>query len=397
MRWSPQQDDALVRVDKWLKNGGPQVFRLFGYAGTGKTTLAKTFAEEIDGVALFGAFTGKAAHVMKQKGCTEASTIHSLIYRARPKNGERLEEMKKELKELKQDDPRAIALKTDIEKERSSLKKPSFTLNPDSPVQFADLVIIDECSMVDEKMGSDLLSFGTKVLVLGDPAQLPPIKGGGFFTERVNPDVMLTEVHRQAKDSPVVELATMTREKKEIRVGRYGNTEVLSGVKLEPEIVLGFDQVLVGKNVTRAASNRRYRRLKGFDTPHPEPEDKLVCLRNNHELGLLNGAMFFVDSVESIDDGKILMDIVSEDGGDPISVLAHEHHFIGEADRLEWYERLDANEFDFGYALTVHKSQGSQWDNILLFDESSVFRADKWRWLYTGITRAAEAVTIVKM
>ena len=57
--------------------------------------------------------------------------------------------------------------------------------------------------MVDEDLGRDLLSFGKPVLVLGDPAQLPPVKGGGFFTE-AEPDVMLTEVHRQAADNPII-------------------------------------------------------------------------------------------------------------------------------------------------------------------------------------------------
>jgi exodeoxyribonuclease-5 len=83
MQWSPQQDAALTAVSRWLKAGDRQVFRLFGYAGTGKTTLAKHVAESADGGVAFAAFTGKAAHVMRGKGCFGASTIHSLIYRSR--------------------------------------------------------------------------------------------------------------------------------------------------------------------------------------------------------------------------------------------------------------------------------------------------------------------------
>src|SRR5688500_11043036 len=187
MNLSPQQDAALLAVSRWMKSCRPPVFRLFGYAGTGKTTLARKIAENVEGDVLFAAFTGKAAQVMRNKGCPGARTIHSLIYRPR---GEKPE---KETGEL----------------------QPAFALNRTSEVRKAKLVVIDECSMVDQKLGLDLLSFGTPILVLGDPGQLPPVKngegGGGFFTERA-PDVMLTEVHRQAMDNPIIALAGKVRE-----------------------------------------------------------------------------------------------------------------------------------------------------------------------------------------
>src|SRR5579884_4347719 len=171
-QFTPAQDAALNAVAEWLKEkpgtkGTSQVFRLFGYAGTGKTTLAKHLAEHVDGEVKFAAFTGKAASVMRGKGCRGASTIHSLIYRAR-ESGEEV---------------------------------PSFDLWEEAPASKAELIIIDECSMVDAELGRDLMSFGKPILVLGDPAQLPPVKGGGFFTD-AEPDVMLTEIHRQAKDDP---------------------------------------------------------------------------------------------------------------------------------------------------------------------------------------------------
>src|SRR5512139_2235245 len=163
-QFTPHQQQALTVVAEWLKakpgsNGTPQVFRLFGYAGTGKTTLARHIADEADGEVRFAAFTGKAASVMRGKGCRGATTIHSLIYRAR-ESGEEI---------------------------------PSFDLWEEAPASKASLIIIDECSMVDAELGKDLLSFGVPLLVLGDPAQLPPIttgaNGGGFFTEH-EPDVM---------------------------------------------------------------------------------------------------------------------------------------------------------------------------------------------------------------
>lgn len=408
MRWSPQQDDALRSVNDWFHNSTEQVFHLFGYAGTGKTTLAKHLAEGIKGQVLFAAFTGKAAYVLQSKGCEGASTIHSLIYHSRDKSKQQLLDMEKQLQDLINEltlenkdidsHSRVKELRKLIAVERDSAKQPFFVLNADSVVRHAALVIIDECSMVDAKMGSDLLSFGTKVLVLGDPAQLPPVGGAGYFTENVKPNIMLEEIHRQAEESPIIRMATRVRKELSLDVGDYGsNCHVLADTKLSPELVLSFDQILVGKNKTRFSTNRRIRELRGITDQYPVEGDRLVCLRNDHEAGLLNGAIFSVSSVGGILDNKVVMDILPEGKDFTQSVLAHEHYFLGRGEDLPWFERREAQEFDYGYALTVHKAQGSQWDKVLLFDESGVFRKDRWRWLYTGITRAAENITIVKM
>ena len=150
--------------------------------------MARHIAEGVDGDVLFAAFTGKAAQVLRSKGATKASTIHSLIYR--PRGEEAIEDEE--------------TGKTNV--------TPMFTLNRQSAVSKADLIIIDECSMVDETLGSDLMSFGTPILVLGDPGQLPPVSGGGYFTDH-EPDILLEEVHRQARDNPIIDLAQMVRER----------------------------------------------------------------------------------------------------------------------------------------------------------------------------------------
>src|SRR3954470_22565877 len=231
--FTPHQVDALKAVAGWFKakpgqNGTPQTFRLFGYAGTGKTTLARHLAEAVDGTVLFAAFTGKAALVMRSKGCERASTIHSLIYKTR-ESGEEI---------------------------------PSFDLWDDAPASKAALIVIDECSMVDAELGRDLISFGVPLLVLGDPAQLPPIQGGGFFTD-AEPDVMLTEVHRQAQDDPIVRLSMEIRAGNALTEGDYGLTQVVRRGALDPERVLEADQVLVGRNATRRAYNTRMRERRG--------------------------------------------------------------------------------------------------------------------------------------
>ncbi len=425
--WSPQQDAALVAVAKWLADPeAPQVFRLFGYAGTGKTTLARHFGQGVEGTVLYGAFTGKAAYVLRQKGCPDASTIHSMIYNSKELSRANLRDLERTLVELRaeltveigaqpeveldddgfrprtteelvENHPRVMDLVGKVKREREALSRPMFTLDTESAVKDAKLVIIDEVSMVDGRMGEDLESFGTKILVLGDPAQLPPVYGEGYFTKDVTPDVMLTDIHRQAEGNPIIAMATKVRNQENLQVGSYGDSRVSEKAHINETHALAADQILVGRNKTRHASNRRMRLLYGRTDALPVSGDKLVCLRNNHDLGLLNGAIWFVNDVGMIEPERIFLSLRPEDDADPLDVEAHTHHFKGQGAALPWWERKEAEEFDYGYALTVHKSQGSQWDNVLLFDESYCFRADKWRWLYTGLTRAAQSVTVVRM
>jgi exodeoxyribonuclease V len=365
--FSPAHDAALKAVSDWLKakpgsNGTPQVFRLFGFAGTGKTTLAKHLADHADGEVKFAAFTGKAASVMRGKGCHGASTIHSLIYRAR-ESGEEI---------------------------------PSFDLWDEAPASKAELIIIDECSMVDAELGRDLLSFGVPLLVLGDPAQLPPIQGGGFFTE-ADPDVMLTEVHRQAQDDPIVRLSMQIRGGEYLEPGRYGETEIVAKHNLDPQRVIEADQVLVGRNATRRAYNSRIRMRHGLDDPMPAAGDKLVCLRNNRKKGLFNGALWTVKERGGRKTGIMTMRLLPDDetATRGVKVSVRSECFSGGIEQLDWARRKPYDEFDYGYVLTVHKAQGSQWDDVVLFDESFAFSDSRERWLYTGVTRAAKRLTVV--
>jgi exodeoxyribonuclease V len=366
MEIAPQQDQALKAVSEWFNNSEEQVFYLAGYAGSGKTTLAKYFAEAIEGTVLFAAFTGKAAHVLRTKGC-DASTIHSLIYRL----------------------------------DKSVKGKPVFVLNRDgSDLRWAKLLILDEVSMVNEELALDLLSFGKKILVLGDPGQLPPVQGTGYFTAG-EPNFMLTDIHRQAKDSPIITLATEARNGRFPLAGKYGNCAVQYG--MPAQLVMEADQLLVGSNNTRKASNARARMLKEFTSPLPMKGDKLLCLRNNAGEGLMNGTTWEVDeanvewtgeeeqffppafcaAIHSLD-----MNLALE------SCQMHKEIFEGGEVPLHSIRR--ANEFDFGYALTCHKAQGSQWPFVVVYDESWMFKESRWRWLYTAITRAAERVVICK-
>ncbi len=409
MQWSPQQDAALKAVNEWLSDPNQQVFYLAGYAGTGKTTLARHFAQNVGGLVLFGAYTGKAAHVLKQKGCP-ASTIHQLIYIPRERCRLRLAELERELvdvlarqasgleKKATLCEEQVTRLRREVSTENHNLAQPLFSLNYDSGVQHAALVVIDECSMVDGRMGEDLLSFGTKVLVLGDPAQLPPVGGAGFFTSR-EPDFMLTEIHRQARDNPIIAMATQVRNKERLDAGAYGSSIVLSKHLLQEGEAQAADQMLVGRNTTRRSSNHRMRELLGIGEDwRPVKNDKLVCLRNEHDLGLLNGSIWECLDAGVLTKDRLMMTVGPKDiEAEEVTVSCWAQPFRGEDLIMPWWTRKEAAEFDYGYALTVHKAQGSQWGNVMLFDESSVFRSDKWRWLYTGITRASERITVVRL
>jgi len=407
MKWTPEQDRALSDVQKWLRTDD-QVYRLFGYAGTGKTTLAKTLAENVDGPVFFAAFTGKAAYVLRQRGCEGATTIHSLIYIPRGDAATRVRQLEADLINLLRDlaadnpdvdleqHPQVQDLRQRLRQEKRNASRPMFSLNQESPVRGASLVVLDEASMVDEVMAQDLLSFGTQVLVLGDPAQLPPVAGGGFFTD-AKPDFMLTDIQRQAADNPIIRLATRVRNGQPLSLGSYGESRVINQCDITPDDALAASQILVGRNRTRHLSNSRMRSLLGLGMPHPMPTDKLVCLRNNHELGLLNGAIWRVEETLSVTEDKVSLRIAPDEEGTmaELETVAHLQHFQGREEQLPWWERKEAQEFGYGYALTVHKSQGSQWPHVLIFDESAHFREHRWRWLYTGLTRAAESVTVV--
>lgn len=367
--WSPQQAAALDAVAKWYRERSKQVFRVFGYAGTGKTTLARHFAEGLKGQVCYAAYTGKAAMVMRKNGCVGALTIHATIYAVEidPKTGVR-----------------------------------NFKLRDVDDLSHVKLFVIDECSMVDEEIGKDLLSFGVPVLVLGDPAQLPPVRGGGFFTN-AEPDVMLTEIHRQARDNPIIDMATTIREGGRLDFGRFGESRVIERADLQTADVIEADQVLVGMNKTRTNYNTRMREIHGRSGPLPVVGDQLVCLRNDRTLGIFNGGLWRVLEILKrrkghINDHCIRMHVASLDfdSSTPVEVRVREEFFQGRGNEVPWKELRGTQEFDYGYALTVHKAQGSQWDHVCLFDESGAFSADRARWLYTGVTRAASKITIVR-
>lgn len=348
-----------------LAGNGPQVYRIFGYAGTGKTSTAKRFAAHLKGQVCYAAFTGKAALQLRLHGCPEAQTLHSYMYHP-------------------------------LEMPDGTVR---FMKDEESAFRDAALIVIDEVSMVGEELGRDVLSFGKPVLVLGDPAQLPPISSEGFFTE-TEPDHLLTQIHRQAEDNPIVRIATQARHGETIDYGDYGACRVVPRGTLANEYVLSADQLLVGKNATREAMNNKVRRLLGKTSRLPTRGDRLVCLRNTQKDGqnLFNGALYRVCEFVSITKLHVTLEVISEDFPHKprVTIKVRREFFEGGAEELSFEDKRASESFTYGYALTVHKSQGSAWRNCILWDESRSFRADWQKWLYTGITRASEQLTLVR-
>jgi exodeoxyribonuclease-5 len=384
IEWSPQQLTALARIKHWYLTSAAQVFYLAGYAGTGKTTLAREIKNLLGiSVVEYASLTGKAASVMAAKGCVGATTIHRLIYRpliefscrAEPPCG-----------------PTSYA-GSPCGRERCIHRQEEpvgWTLNETSPIREADLVIIDEVSMVGEKLGRDLLSFGKKTLVLGDLAQLPQIEGGGFFSDQT-PDFELTEIHRQALGSPVIQLATAVRNGNWLQLGRYGDSLVTNRNAMTVADLLLHEQVITGTHKSRAQINADMRRKLGFHGDIPQAGERVICEKNDHSLGLHNGTIWTV--VNAVPDGRGFLDMtVKSDDGRVIDAVAPIPAFA-DTKKAGTYPK---NPFSFAYAITCHKAQGSQWDSVFVIDEGWLWKQDRNKWLYTSITRAAKRVTIIR-
>ena len=415
-KWSEEQSVALDAIERWGKRRDEQLFRLFGYAGTGKTTVVKEIARRAGGNVKFAAFTGKAALVMRRMGCTGAVTIHSQIYTP-------LSELVQEAKAIKAwlanqpSDAREAVIAHNEAMERWSTadpeqlthrlmklraiieQGPSWNLREKLDPK-PSMFIIDEVSMVNEALGRDLMSFGIPVLVIGDPFQLPPVEGCGYFTEGVEPDAMLTQIHRQAWDSPITRMATEVRQRGAyvLKLGEYGESRYVSqSIADSVQTMVDADQVLCGMHRTRRIVNSEMRSALGYWGDIPLPGERIICKRNSKNLRLLNGGMWIVKECEKHGTDTLRAKIVSVDDDSEREVIMHAEPFRGEKVLPE--DKFDAQEFDWAYAITGHASQGSQWRHVVVINDGF----GSWeggdlrdRWLYTALTRAQERVTVIK-
>jgi exodeoxyribonuclease-5 len=381
-----------------------QVCRLAGYAGTGKTWLAKFIVDELNLSRVCAACpTGKAAHVLRRRGFSQSRTIHSLIYRPVVRGRGRVPELEAQVLQLIAENapPEMVKrVEREIAEEIEGLHRMAFSLKIDSELRGADLLVVDESSMVSNDLLEDLLSFGAPILALGDPAQLPPVRGSGSLASSA-PDAMLEEIHRQAMESAVVRLATIVRQGGRLSPGDHldatGHTSRIV-LKAEPHELMSADQIIVGRNATRHRTNAWVRSQLGRKSPLPEAGDRLVCLRNSAEHSLMNGATYRADAdAVVVDDMTSMLALTSDDFPESGSqeLLIHSKLFGADPkEALKPWEWELASAFDFGAALTCHKSQASQWNRVAIRMEWP--NADTLQqWAYTALTRAAEEVYVV--
>lgn len=396
MKLSTEQTNTLNAIKRWL-TGARQTFLLAGYAGTGKTTLLQEFINGQSNIVTCCAPTGKAASVL-QKKLTNArvSTIHKALYTLVAPSTAMLEALEAELL----NNPESDNLRQAVADERECLSKKDlrFSLKADSLITKDQLVVIDEASMVTKRMRKDLEDTGAKILYVGDPGQLPPVMDEGFF-ERYKPDAMLEQVQRQAAESPIIQASMRIRAGATVMTtgDAPGAFRKVPKEALAPKEWLTYDQVITGTNLSRRRINRYFRRQLGHTSIWPMNTEKLICLKNDQD-----GAYYYINGIQSLatrdfaihDDFQELQGDLLYEGQLVKSTAFYQYpfavHYRDDIKEDPWQTRIGMREFDYAYAITVHKSQGSEWDRVLFADDgmsnhSAEFRK---RWLYTAVTRA---------
>lgn len=384
---SQDQANALKVIGEWYRKQQSPYLTLGGYAGTGKTTLIALLRQALsdyDAMAkvAFCAYTGKASQVLKLKlKQTKAlrrgdnvSTIHSLIYNSTTlPDGHTRWELKSELDH--------------------------------------SLIIVDEASMVDEQIWNDVCTFNIPILAVGDHGQLPPISSS--FNLMANPDLKLEQIFRQEANSPIITVAQLARTHGALLIQDYG-PGVTKLDKFSPETGQAIEDilgnwrsdimVLCGYNHTRIKLNQHIRSLREIQTPEPTAGDVVVCLRNMRTEHLYNGLVGTIVNIEPAEDDPEHLwywaEIYFDNENMTYTGYVLREQF-GAKETVKQVPRTPEDTvgalFDFGYALTVHKAQGSQARQVLLFEERfSKMDDDNWRrWLYTAVTRAESELTIV--
>lgn len=413
--FNSDQQTAFDAFMEWRESGDEE-FRLYGFAGTGKSYVASKIEAEIPG-ATFVTYTGKAAHVLRRRGVKRVSTIHGAIYSIK-NSDEAILNLKREVRRLhaqmvkqhpgksfealRKINPELERLAANLDTRRQSHNGPAFNLNEEADISLCPLIIVDECSMVGSRVAADLRKFGVPILAMGDPGQLPPVKDQPGF-KVAKPDAMLTKLMRTAEEAPIAHLAARVRKGERLTKGTYGESEVVGMHRIKDDELLAYNQIIVGTHKMRRRVNNRVRRAKGFTSPFPEIGDKLVCLRNleiDDQTYLANGALWRVIEKIGFVDDEIMLTLeevgTEKPDGSKITVTLGVPLSCFDPDDEDG-ARFEQVQFDYGYAITAHKAQGSEWAGVLVYDESRVFRDDATRWLYTAITRASQYVTVAQV
>lgn len=383
---SQDKQKIIRQLYKWYNSSEKRSFyvTLGGYAGTGKTTLIAFLREKLhqDNEKLkiaFVSYTGKAARVLRNRlkehkaihKQDSVDTIHSLVYSPIVNDREEITGWKR----------------------KDKIK--------------ANLIIIDEASMVDYAIWQDLTEYGIPIIAVGDHGQLPPINGS--FNLMAKPHLKLETIHRQARENPIIELSIQAREHGSILPGNYGpsirkiNKQSDEYQEIVGELLENFNLdtlILCGYNSTRVKLNQHIREIRGFENPEPSANDRVICLRNNHQKNIFNGMLGSIHHINKENDDWFYAEIAMDGEENMFKGLISAKQFNAPKPMNFGKKRsqiMRGDLFDFGYALTVHKAQGSQATRVILFEERFKQMDDQmWKkWLYTAVTRAEKELFII--
>ena len=387
MKLNEQQAQAIEALRKWWYNGNKQVFQISGAAGTGKTTLIRYLINEIKlehDEVLFTAFVGKATLAMTRNGLN-AKTLHSAICYCK-------------------DEPVLDENGNVVTEYNRRVTKRVFTRRKKIDPRIR-LIVVDEGSMVPAKMADWLLKFKVPIIVLGDLNQLPPVIGDSFFLKE--PDVVLTQIMRQSSESPIPYFAQNVLQNGTkclspgLQIGDKIN--VLSKADITPELLKEYDVIICGTNKTRNNLNTYIReRIYGRTQDYPVIGDKLICRENDwtfsvDDVYLINGLIGYVTDIdlESISDYTMKIDFKPEFMDNEFKNVTLDRIYMGLSPNDKRFYRSNYHKFEYGYAITCHLSQGSQYNRVLVFNESFGTAEERRKWLYTAVTRAIDKVTIL--
>lgn len=421
---SNEQETVVKAVSQWFSDPFKQVFYLGGLAGTGKSTLIGPIVESLglnlEQIAIV-APTAMAAKVVRKKlkswGIpTGSSTIHKAIYQPRLTKPEVIEmELARAMVQLSQTpdnkhtQARVKLLETNLER-AYDIHDIKFRLNPDSTIANVKLIIVDESSMVGVEVAEDLKSFDIPILAIGDPGQLQPVGDKpGLCIGR--PDGLLSEIHRQAKENPIILYSHLVRSGRNMPYGDYGALKIIRPEEDHFTCAENRDaQIIVGMNRTRWEITSVLRRMAGITQDTPQHGEPLIIKKNSREHpDLVNGT--FVTSTKdhpSLLKGRpnVVLSVRDEDSGAPYTLTCYQGLLEEHTERLKGYasaikkdafkSRMKGHHIDFGWVMTCHSAQGSQWRSVIVHDESRVFREDAINWQYTAATRAEEELIVVR-
>lgn len=382
-----KQEEGLKTAVQRYKNGEKYTV-ISGYAGTGKSTLVRFIIEALnvpEEDVCFATFTGKAAQVLLKKGNKNVRTLHKLLYKSFPK------------------------------------PDGTFVRIPVDEIPYR-IIVVDEVSMAPKTLMSLLANYDVHIICLGDPFQLPPIDKKEDNHLLDNPHVFLDEIMRQAQESEIIRLTMDIRAGKPISPMHGDEVIIVKKDELNTGMLEWADQVLCATNATRVSLNTQMRQLAGMGNMKPQDGDKLICLMNywdifsDNEDPLINGTIGWIKNSFTTyvqlpywADNKqipVLMCDFLTDGGSVFTGVDIDRNMIitGESS-MDWKTsyRLAKNpktkhlipmEFTYGYAITCHKAQGSEWEKVLVVEENFPYKEEHARWLYTAATRASEKLLI---